>query len=142
MVRAPAAAEDQGCSACGAPADAIGDDGYCTRCGILRRGPPEHREIDLVVAAGVTDQGHLHHRNEDALFLEAGADGGVAAVVCDGISSSSIPHLAAQSAVQAAGLTLADALHDGGPLAEATASAAIAALRAVIAVAASPAAGR
>jgi serine/threonine protein phosphatase PrpC len=105
-------ARHPGCRACGAPASAIGEDGYCTVCGVRERPPGERTELDLGFAAAVSDQGHVHHRNEDAFHLEASADGGVAVVVCDGISSASASNVAAQQAAAAAGGVLAASFGD------------------------------
>ncbi|HWK17546.1 MAG TPA: PP2C family serine/threonine-protein phosphatase [Solirubrobacteraceae bacterium] len=114
---APAAAADSaqgGCLSCGAPAAAVGEDGYCTVCGVLRRPAAERAELDLVVAAAVSDQGRVHQRNEDAFDLQLVADRGVAAVVCDGVSSASAGDTAAQAAARAAGAVLAAAIGDPG----------------------------
>src|SRR5215831_17698195 len=65
----------------------------------------DHTEEDLGPAAGVSDRGLRHHRNEDAMALaaEEAPDGpAVVAVVCDGVSSSARPHDASQAAAQAA----------------------------------------
>ncbi len=62
---------DGGCVACGAPAEAIGADGYCSRCGARQRAPQDREEIDLAVAAGVSDRGRVHRRNEDAFTCRA-----------------------------------------------------------------------
>ena len=51
----------------------------------------DHLEIDLGVAAAVTDRGLVHDRNEDAFHVEAVVGVGVAAVVCDGVSVSHTP---------------------------------------------------
>ena len=111
----PAVAADPaqgGCVSCGAPAGAVGEDGYCTVCGVLRRPAAERAELDLVVAAAVTDQGRVHRRNEDAFDLRLVAERGVAVVVCDGISSASAGDTAAQAAAGAAGAVLAAAIGD------------------------------
>jgi serine/threonine protein phosphatase PrpC len=99
------------CPHCGA-AGAIGADGYCGNCGMLSGRPRDHIEIDLgTVAAGVTDRGLRHHRNEDALWLAArGAD--VDLVVCDGVSSSFDPDVASEAAAGTAGELLASAGDD------------------------------
>jgi serine/threonine protein phosphatase PrpC len=102
----------QSCRACGAPADKIDADGYCGCCGVRQRQPVEREELDLATAAGVSDQGRIHLRNEDAFHLEAVEDG-VVAVVCDGISSSAHAAMAARIAAGAAGRRLADALRGG-----------------------------
>src|SRR5213075_966385 len=54
----------------------------------------DHAEVDLGPAAGVSDRGRRHHRNEDAMALaaEQAPDGpAVVAVACDGASSSARP---------------------------------------------------
>ncbi|GAA5118281.1 PP2C family protein-serine/threonine phosphatase [Pseudonocardia adelaidensis] len=59
-------------------------------------------ETDLEVVAGVTDRGHTHERNEDAMSLGRWPDGTVAAVVCDGVSTSLAPQRASRTAADAA----------------------------------------
>jgi serine/threonine protein phosphatase PrpC len=97
------------CSACGAPLSELDADGYCSSCGTRERDPGEHIELDLVLAAAVSDRGHVHHRNEDAFSLDIGAAGDVAAVVCDGISTSTAPDAAARAAADAAAAILTGA---------------------------------
>ncbi len=124
-----------GCSACRAPAEEIGDDGYCSRCGIRQRTTQDRQEIDLVVAAGVSDRGRVHRRNEDALHLETVGENGVVVVVCDGISSAVSADLAARSAADAAGGVLANALRSGpDALSDVTTNAINAAQQAVLGV--------
>jgi serine/threonine protein phosphatase PrpC len=96
------------CPHCGT-AGAIGGDGYCTNCGMLAGRPRDHIEADAgAVAAGVTDRGLRHHRNEDALWLAVrGSD--VDVVVCDGVSASFDPDVASEVAVEMAGGLLAGA---------------------------------
>src|SRR5271157_3933682 len=98
------------CAACGAPPQAIDPDWYCTRCGARQRSPHDRSEVDLILAAGVSDRGRVHRRNEDSLHLQAAGETGVAAVVCDGISSSLSADRAAQRAANAAGAVLVKAL--------------------------------
>jgi serine/threonine protein phosphatase PrpC len=97
------------CPACGAPA--LADDEFCEACGTSigrrRAASREHVEIDVGVAAGVSDRGMRHERNEDALFVAATGDWAVA-VVCDGVSQSAAPLVASQIAAQAAGERLRD----------------------------------
>jgi serine/threonine protein phosphatase PrpC len=82
-------------------------------CGLTPDPADDRRvEVDLSVAAAVSDQGRVHRRNEDAFHLELGPAGGGVAVVCDGISSAAAGHLAAQGAARAAGGVLADAVGD------------------------------
>src|ERR1700761_3438128 len=99
-----------GCRACGAPPDAIGEDGYCSVCGVRERAGDTRVELDLVIAAAVSDQGRVHRRNEDSFNLEVSGERNVAVVVCDGISSASAGNIAARDAAQAAGEVLADAV--------------------------------
>lgn len=110
--------ERVGCRACGAPADAIGEDGYCSVCGVRERPGDTRVELDLVVAAAVSDQGRVHRRNEDSFHLEVSADRDVAVVVCDGISSASAGNVAARDAASAAGAVLSQAVADPGRDAE------------------------
>jgi serine/threonine protein phosphatase PrpC len=90
---------------------------------------PDHAEVDLGTAAGVTDRGLRHHRNEDAMALgaEPTLDGPVVvAVVCDGVSSSPRPDEASDAAAQAALPVLLEAVRTGGDLAEASRAAVVA----------------
>ncbi len=106
-------------------------------CGILQPGPRDHLEIDLGWAAGVTDRGHRHPRNEDAFHLGlAGpeADRGLVAVVCDGVSSSVRAEDASEVAATAAATTLTSVVAGPGSLADATVLAAATASRAVAAL--------
>jgi PPM family protein phosphatase len=104
--------EAGGCHACGAPAEAIDKDGYCSICGVRERPPCNRVELDLTIAAAVSDQGLVHRRNEDAFHLETVGERSVAAVVCDGISSASAGDAAARNAAKATGELLAAALAD------------------------------
>jgi serine/threonine protein phosphatase PrpC len=92
--------DEDGCRVCGAPRDSLDSEGFCSVCGARER--IDRRELDLVTAAVVSDRGRVHHRNEDAFALAVMEDGGVAAVICDGISSSSAGDAAARSAAEAA----------------------------------------
>jgi serine/threonine protein phosphatase PrpC len=121
-----------GCRACGAPPDAIGPDGYCTVCGVRERPIESHVELDLLTAAAVSDQGHVHRRNEDAFHLELLGDGAGVVVVCDGISSASAGDAAARDAAKAAGELLARALTDSSRDASAATAEAIDAARAAV----------
>jgi serine/threonine protein phosphatase PrpC len=87
--------------------------------------PPsrDHTEVDLGAAAGVSDRGLRHLRNEDAMALasQQTPDGlVVVAVVCDGVSSSPRPDEAAQAAAEAALPVLLAAVQTRGDLAEAS----------------------
>ena len=64
--------------------------------------------------AGASDRGLSHPRNEDALYIEAIGDAAVA-VVCDGVSTSAGPQVAAQVAAEVAGLALSEALRGRDP---------------------------
>jgi serine/threonine protein phosphatase PrpC len=135
--------DEEGCRGCGASAEEIGADGYCSRCGVRQRTPQDRQEIDLVVAAGVSDRGRVHRHNEDAMHLETVGENGVVVVVCDGISSSVSPELAARSAADAAGGVLCDALRsDSDALSDATENAIHAAQQAVLEVPWTPHPGR
>jgi serine/threonine protein phosphatase PrpC len=100
------------CPSCGAPR--IDDDRFCERCGarVSHSGDDEraHAEIDLGIVAGVTDRGLHHARNEDALFVSHLEQNAVV-VICDGVSSSTDPHTAAQIAADVAGRVLVEAVH-------------------------------
>ena len=81
--------------------DQINTDGYCDHCGTRRPSAAAHSDVDLGGLAGVSDIGSRHHHNEDAMGLAA-FGGTTAAVVCDGVSSSSRPDTAATAAALAA----------------------------------------
>jgi serine/threonine protein phosphatase PrpC len=107
--------EVRACAVCGAPSSELDEDGYCSVCGTRERDPGEHVELDLVIAAGVSDRGNAHHRNEDAFSLNVGATGEVAVVVCDGISTSTAPDAAARAAAEAAAAVLVGAFDGALP---------------------------
>jgi serine/threonine protein phosphatase PrpC len=97
----------------------------------------DHAEVDLGPAAGVSDRGLRHHRNEDAMALAAEqAPNGpaVVAVVCDGVSSSARPDEASLAAAQAALPVLVAAVHAGEDLAAASLASVAAARRSVAAL--------
>jgi serine/threonine protein phosphatase PrpC len=93
-------------------------DMFCEQCGArLAEDDPgtneqDRIELDLALAAAVSDRGRVHRRNEDSFFLEVIDGRGVAAVVCDGISSASAGNAAARDAAKTAGEVLAGALAD------------------------------
>jgi serine/threonine protein phosphatase PrpC len=123
------------CSACGATVHA--DDRFCEQCGV--RLDEDRDELDLSVAAAVTDRGRVHESNEDAFHVATTSDRAVAAVVCDGISSAAAADVAARRAAEVAGAALVDGLVRGGAdLVAVTTAAFAAAQQAVLAVAASP----
>lgn len=101
------------CAACQAPL--VAGDRFCEQCGARIDSGPQHPagdrlELDRRAAAAVSDRGLVHTRNEDAFALEVIKDGYIAAVVCDGISSSSSGDVAARSAARSAADVLVAAL--------------------------------
>ncbi|GAA0992103.1 hypothetical protein GCM10009555_080620 [Acrocarpospora macrocephala] len=121
-----------GCTACGA--QAVGADGYCENCGMLQPSGRDHVEIELEVAAGVSDRGLRHSRNEDAMALTV-AGTVVAGVVCDGVSTSPRPEEASQTAADTAAAALAKHLEEGADPETATREAVRLAAEAVVALA-------
>jgi serine/threonine protein phosphatase PrpC len=103
---------ESGCRVCGADGDARDADGYCSVCGARGRTAGDRIEVDLAIAAAVSDRGRVHHRNEDAFRVEVITDRRVAAVVCDGISSASAGDAAARAAADAAAGVLTAAAAD------------------------------
>jgi serine/threonine protein phosphatase PrpC len=110
----------ESCASCGAPV--FEHERFCEICG-TRIGPepiveavtppsePMQRvEVNLATAAAVSDRGRRRSRNEDAVTL-ASWDDRTAAVVCDGVASTSNAHLASQAAAEMAMHTLEAALH-------------------------------
>ena len=107
-LRATTAAVAGACRGCGhlLPAEC---DGWCPVCGTRLPDATEHVEIALDAdGAVVSDRGHVRARNEDAVALSRGA-GRVAAVVCDGVSSTRSSELAARAAADVALDVLLDA---------------------------------
>jgi serine/threonine protein phosphatase PrpC len=104
------------CPSCGAPQHA--GDRFCEQCGARldeEVGPQAgdtRVELDLVVAAAVSDQGLKHRRNEDSFHLALARERDVSVVVCDGISQASAGNVAARDAARAAGEVLAHAVAD------------------------------
>jgi serine/threonine protein phosphatase PrpC len=97
-------------------------------------------ELDVGIAAGISDRGLRRHRNEDAIALRdidlhAGSDsaqrGVTVAVVCDGVSSSDCPDEASEAAAETAADMLVAALRAEDDPAAATRDAIHAADRAV-----------
>ena len=94
------------CAACGG---VIAEDGYCQTCGTPATRPRDHfREQPAPWVAGVCDRGLRHHRNEDAMALDADAPASSRAVlvVCDGVSSSTDSDRASLAAARAARVVL------------------------------------
>ena len=102
------------CPRCGS--SVFEEERFCEACGAStapapRRGPPPAPlpservegpvEVDLDAVGGVTDRGYRRARNEDALAGAAGV-GWSAAVVCDGVASTSNAHLASRVAARTA----------------------------------------
>lgn len=113
-------------------------DRYCEQCGARVAEQPRDRvEVDIGSAAGVSDRGRRHYRNEDALELRSlGGSGGVPgrasrrgvamAVVCDGVSTAARPDDASEVAAEVAAEALTAALRAD----EAPAAATVEAIRA------------
>jgi hypothetical protein len=102
------------CEECGARLTAA--DGFCSRCGFEHGGAGRGR-VELAPAAhlaGVSDPGAVRDHNEDFLALAADP-GGDMLVVCDGVSNSQHPDVAAAAAASAACDALRAALRAGGP---------------------------
>ncbi|SCL31636.1 Serine/threonine protein phosphatase PrpC [Micromonospora rhizosphaerae] len=126
------------CAACGAAY--VDEDAYCDHCGRRRSIGRDHAELDLGTVAGVTDRGLRRRRNEDAVAV--GRAGSVnAAVVCDGVSTSTRSDAAAYGAAEAGLGTLLAALARGVDPPKATVEGARAAAAAARAAAAGPDAG-
>lgn len=88
------------CPGCGAQLHRS-EDGYCEVCGMREPDPGDHLEVCVAGAAGVSDKGR-RRRNQDAFALGTEAGGRVMAVVCDGVSASTTPEVAASAAAVAA----------------------------------------
>jgi serine/threonine protein phosphatase PrpC len=92
---------------------ALADDEYCESCGyalgVLRDAHRNHIELETTGAAGISDRGLVHRRNEDALFLES-IGAATIAIVCDGVSTSVAPQVAAETAADTAGSAVLAAL--------------------------------
>ncbi|MCV3214198.1 protein phosphatase 2C domain-containing protein [Plectonema radiosum NIES-515] len=99
-----------GCEKCGAKSEAIDNEGFCSVCG-FRKEVQERLEITIDShLAGVSDRGLRHHRNEDYLALQSVNNNTHILIVCDGVSSSSNPHIAAQTATESASTALITAI--------------------------------
>ncbi|MFI0417390.1 protein phosphatase 2C domain-containing protein [Spongiactinospora sp. 9N601] len=106
------------CAACGAAA--IDAEGYCERCGLRQPTARDHAEVEAGRAAGVSDRGKRHSRNEDAMALLAVDAEVVAGIVCDGVSSSPRPDDGSLAAAEAGAVTLVKELRGGTGPVEAT----------------------
>jgi serine/threonine protein phosphatase PrpC len=126
------------CVACGATE--IDADGFCTTCGFAQPAARDRVELDLGVVAAVSDRGHRHTRNEDAMALRvvgsAGAEtvgtAGIVVVVCDGVSTADRPDEAAKAAADAAADLLSAALRANADIEAATRDAVAMASKAVV----------
>lgn len=106
------------CEKCGAGIEAIDAEGYCSQCG-FRQVSLEGERLEITInshLAGVSDRGLRHRRNEDYLALQLvyGTQAYIL-VVCDGVSSSDQPDLAAQTAASSACQSLATAYSGNNP---------------------------
>jgi serine/threonine protein phosphatase PrpC len=135
---AEAAAPGAVCVACGV--GGVDNDGYCEHCGHAQPRQRDHQEQELEGVAAVSDRGLRHHRNEDAFTLATASlpDGspGVAAVVCDGVSTAYRPDDASAAASAAGSDSLLAALERGSTAEDAMRGALLAAFDAVTALAA------
>lgn len=98
----PASPQGASCHQCGG---AVADDGYCTQCGAKAPSLRDHfTEQPAPWVAAVCDRGVRHHRNEDAVALDARPEPGSRAVlvVCDGVSNSVDSDVASLAAARAA----------------------------------------
>ena len=100
-------------------AAAVRPGGYCDECGHRRSASRDRAEVELPGLAAVTDRGHRKHHNEDAVAIGAHLDG-IAAIVCDGVSTSPRADTAAQAAVDVGLPELLAALAEGTPALKAT----------------------
>jgi serine/threonine protein phosphatase PrpC len=124
------------CAACGGTAD---NDGYCRDCG--RRLPTgrDHSELDVGIAAGVSDRGVRHPTNEDAIALAAvDSPRTVVAVVCDGVSTTEGAAQASLVAVQSGLAALVGDLRAGKAAEHATRAGVAAAAKDVAGLASGP----
>ncbi|HEY9669984.1 MAG TPA: protein phosphatase 2C domain-containing protein [Waterburya sp.] len=116
MVEAAIPQSTGGCEKCGAALEEIDAEGYCSCCG-FRNQARENDRIEVTCSsklAGVSDRGLRHYDNEDYVAC-ATVDGKNAyvLVVCDGVSSSQKPELAAIAAAEAACTELTTAIEKG-----------------------------
>lgn len=116
------------CVSCGA--DAVEGD-YCLECGHRQPGPRDHIEQRQGRVVGVTDKGHRHHGNEDAMALDDTPAGARILVVCDGVSTTDRSDEASQAAAEAAAEALVAAAEESFDPAAAFRTAAAAAQAAV-----------
>ncbi|MBB6372996.1 serine/threonine protein phosphatase PrpC [Pseudonocardia eucalypti] len=79
-----------------------GEEEFCPHCGLRTRTALDRVEIDLGPLAGVSDRGHAHAFNEDAMALGSRQGLGRMAAVSDGVSSSRTSECAARAAASTA----------------------------------------
>lgn len=127
----PRPARPAECAECGSTEIS---DGFCGRCGLRQPDGREHVTVATGAAAGVSDRGRRHSRNEDAMALAETA-GRVIAVVCDGVSSAPRPQDASQIAAETGAAMLIARLEAGSDAEAATRAAAMRAGKAVAALA-------
>ncbi len=111
-------------------------DRFCESCARAADHRRDRVEVDVGFAAGVSDRGRRHHRNEDALVLRgvgmgSGEPPAAVVVVCDGVSWAARSDEASEIAAEVAADVLVAALHSAGGLAAATRTAIHTAGRAV-----------
>ncbi len=127
----------EGCEKCGAGLEEIDAEGYCSHCG-FRNQAHDNDRIEITCSpnlAGVSDRGLRRHRNEDYLACATvNEKNAYVLVVCDGISSSSEPHLAAKTAAESACIALTAAVQNDIKPEEALKEAVAAALVSVCAI--------
>lgn len=108
---------NQQCPKCGGT---IGFDGYCEQCGAKAPNSRDHyAQAPSSWVAGATDRGIRHHRNEDALALDADEEPGSLAIclVCDGVSTATDSDVASMAAANAATQVLRQHCDDWAALA-------------------------
>lgn len=119
-------------------------DGYCDACLHLQPTGRDHVVVRTARASGVSDVGHRHRRNEDAMAVRIVAEdaehgaGTVCAVVCDGVSSSPRSDEASLVTAETGAGVLAARVGSGAGPREATGAAMTRAADAVAAIADSP----
>ncbi|MBD2777407.1 protein phosphatase 2C domain-containing protein [Iningainema sp. BLCCT55] len=106
-----------GCEKCGAPLEEIDADGFCFRCGFRQENLQDDRfeVVPCVNLAGVSDRGLRHQRNEDYVACACIDRNTYVLVVCDGVSSSQSPELAAKAAAETACRALTNAVEPPNP---------------------------
>lgn len=139
---APVQESDGFCEECGSELAASGPfctncggaaitSAYCDDCGFRQPTPRDHVELEFGMdGAVVSDRGLRHSKNEDAMALSP-VPGGMATVVCDGVSASPRPEEASAAAATAGLASLQAALSQGVDHRDATRTAALDAAEAV-----------